>query len=80
LQVVFTADTVQTNLKPQRTSPQSLRVFDGSVLEEIKNSGLLEKKCERMRRRGARLYCVSFLFRLEFFNSQFSIIFLLKRH
>jgi len=38
LQVVFT-DTVQTNLKPQRT----LRVFDGSVLEEIKNSGLLEK-------------------------------------
>jgi len=42
LQVVFT-DTAQTRLKPQRTSPQSLRVFDDSVLEEIKNSGLLEK-------------------------------------
>ena len=27
-----------------------------------------------------RIYWVSFLFKLEFFKSQFSIIFLLKRH
>lgn len=36
-------DTVKTNPKAKGQTPESLRVLDGSVLEEIKKSGFLEK-------------------------------------
>lgn len=36
-------DTVKTNPKAKGQTPESLRVLDGSVLDEIKKSGFLEK-------------------------------------
>ena len=36
-------DTVKTNPKAKGHTPESLRVLDGSVLDEIKKSGFLEK-------------------------------------
>jgi ABC-type nitrate/sulfonate/bicarbonate transport system substrate-binding protein len=37
------ADTAKTNPKAKSQTPESLRVLDGSVLEEIKKSGFIEK-------------------------------------
>jgi ABC-type nitrate/sulfonate/bicarbonate transport system substrate-binding protein len=37
------ADTAKTNPKAKGQTPESLRVLDGSVLDEIKKSGFLEK-------------------------------------
>lgn len=37
------ADTAKTNPKAKGQSPESLRVLDGSVLDEIKKSGFIEK-------------------------------------
>jgi ABC-type nitrate/sulfonate/bicarbonate transport system substrate-binding protein len=37
------ADTAKTNPKAKGQTPESLRVLDGSVLEEIKKSGFIEK-------------------------------------
>jgi len=36
-------DTAKTNPKAKGQTPESLRVLDGSVLEEIKKSGFVEK-------------------------------------
>jgi hypothetical protein len=37
------ADTAKTNAKAKGQTPESLRVLDASVLEEIKKSGFIEK-------------------------------------
>lgn len=37
------ADTAKTNQKAKGQTPESLRVLDGSVLDEIKKSGFIEK-------------------------------------
>ena len=37
------ADTAKTNPKAKGQTPDSLRVLDNSVLDEIKKSGLIEK-------------------------------------
>jgi len=37
------ADTAKTNLKAKGQTPESLRILDSSVLDEIKKSGVLEK-------------------------------------
>jgi hypothetical protein len=37
------ADTAKTNAKAKGQTPESLRVLDGSVLDEIRKNGFLEK-------------------------------------
>jgi ABC-type nitrate/sulfonate/bicarbonate transport system substrate-binding protein len=37
------ADTAKTNLKAKGQTPESLRVLDGSVLDEIKKSGFIDR-------------------------------------
>src|SRR5918992_3544423 len=37
------ADTAKTNVKAKGQTPESLRVLDGSVLDEIKKSGFIDK-------------------------------------
>jgi hypothetical protein len=37
------ADTAKANPKAKGQTPESLRVLDGSVLDEIKKSGFIEK-------------------------------------